>query len=78
MRFKIKLIIVGVSWGENGWMNVTEDRLRWLRILYRIKLRRLFPLLAEISIVDQGMQIIKYYSHLILQLFLGQIFTILG
>ena len=29
-------------------INVTEGRLRWLRILNRIKLRRLFPLLAEI------------------------------
>ena len=27
---------------------VTEGWLRWLRILYRIKLQRLFPLLAEI------------------------------
>ena len=32
-------------------INVTEGRFRWLRILYRIKLRRLFPLLAEIRMI---------------------------
>ena len=40
----------GCTWVVVVVVYVTEGRLRWKRILYRIKLRRLFPLLAEIQL----------------------------